>query len=51
LHHPVETRLFRGVFEAEIKGQAMDVIFDYAIAGIEAGKVEMRLSPASVRSL
>ena len=42
---PVETKLFRGEFEAETRGQkAMDpvVLVRQAIAGIEAGRVEIR---------
>ena len=41
----VETKLLRGEFEAEMKGQtAMDatVLAKHAIAGIEAGKLEIR---------
>lgn len=41
----VETRLFRGEFENEMKGQkgmAVDVLVAKAIAGIEAGKQEIR---------
>ncbi len=41
----VETPLFRGEFEEEMKGQkAMDVgvLVGHAIAGIEAGKLEIR---------
>ncbi len=42
---PVETKLFRGEFEAETRGQkAMDpaVLAQRAIAGIEAGRSEVR---------
>ena len=42
---PVETKLFRGEFEEETRGQkAMDpaVLVRQAIAGIEAGRVEIR---------
>ena len=41
----VETKLFRGEFEMEMKGQkgmAVDVLVTKAIAGIEAGKTEIR---------
>ncbi len=41
----VETKLFRGEFEAEMKGQRgmpVDVLVGKAIAGIEAGKTEIR---------
>ena len=41
----VETKLFRGEFEKEIKGQKgmpVDVLVRKAIAGIEAGKTEIR---------
>jgi uncharacterized oxidoreductase len=41
----VETKLFRGEFEKEMKGQkgmAVDVLVAKAIAGIEAGKTEIR---------
>jgi uncharacterized oxidoreductase len=41
----VETKLFRNEFESEIKGQkamAVDVLVRKAIAGIEAGKTEIR---------
>jgi uncharacterized oxidoreductase len=41
----VETPLFRGEFEAEMKGQkgmAVDVLVAKAIAGVEAGKTEIR---------
>ena len=41
----VETKLFRGEFETEMKGQkgmAVDVLVTKAIAGIEAGKTEIR---------
>ncbi len=40
-----ETRLFRGEFAKEMKGQkgmAVDVLAKHAIAGIEAGKIEIR---------
>ena len=42
---PVETKLFRGEFEVETRGQkAMDpaILVRQAIAGIEAGKLEIR---------
>lgn len=42
---PVETKLFRGEFEAETRGQkAMDpaVLVGQAVAGIEAGRSEIR---------
>ena len=42
---PVETKLFRGEFEKENKGQKampVDVLVSKAIAGIEAGKTEIR---------
>jgi uncharacterized oxidoreductase len=41
----VETKLFRGEFETEMKGQkgmAVDVLVTKATAGIEAGKTEIR---------
>lgn len=41
----VETKLFRGEFESEMKGQKgmpVDVLVTKAIAGIEAGKTEIR---------
>ena len=41
----VETKLFRGEFERELKGQkgmAVDVLVAKAIAGIEAGRTEIR---------
>jgi uncharacterized oxidoreductase len=41
----VETKLFRGEFKTEMKGQkgmAVDVLVTKAIAGIEAGKTEIR---------
>jgi uncharacterized oxidoreductase len=41
----VETKMFRGEFEMEMKGQkgmAVDVLVAKAIAGIEAGKTEIR---------
>jgi uncharacterized oxidoreductase len=41
----VETKLFRGEFETEMKGQkgmAVDVLVAKAITGIEAGKTEIR---------
>lgn len=41
----VETKLFRGEFEKELKGQKgmpVDVLVRKAIAGIEAGKAEVR---------
>jgi uncharacterized oxidoreductase len=41
----VETPLFRGEFEAEMKrqkGMAVDVLVAKAIAGVEAGKTEIR---------
>ena len=41
----VETKLFRGEFEKELKGQkamAVDVLVSKAITGIEAGKTEIR---------
>ena len=42
---PVETKLFRGEFEKENKGQKampVDALVSKAIAGIEAGEVEVR---------
>jgi uncharacterized oxidoreductase len=42
---PVETKLFRGEFEKENKGQKampVDALVSKAIAGIEAGKTEIR---------
>ena len=42
---PVETKLFRGEFEEENKGQKampVDALVSKAIAGIEAGKTEIR---------
>jgi len=48
---PVETKLFRGEFEAESRGQkAMDpaVLVRQAIAGIEAGRLEIRPGLANV---
>ena len=41
----VETQLFRGEFEKEMKGQkamAVDVLVKHAITGIESGKLEIR---------
>ena len=41
----VETKLFRGEFEKELKGQKgmrVDVLVAKAISGIEAGKTEIR---------
>ncbi len=41
----VETKLFRGEFEAEMRGQKampVDLLVSKAIAGIEAGKTEIR---------
>jgi uncharacterized oxidoreductase len=41
----VETKLFRGEFETEMRGQmgmAVDVLVAKAIAGIEADKTEIR---------
>ncbi len=41
----VETKLFRGEFETEMKGQKgmpVDILVSKAIAGIEAGKTEIR---------
>ncbi|MGD0939650.1 MAG: hypothetical protein ABR905_08045 [Terracidiphilus sp.] len=42
---PVETKLFRGEFEMENKGQKampVDALVSKTIVGIEAGKVEIR---------
>ena len=47
----VETPLFRGEFEAELrsqKGMDVKVLCERAIAGIEAGKLEIRPGLANV---
>lgn len=50
----VETPLFRGEFEEEMKGQKgmdVEVLVNHAIAGIEAGKLEIRPGLANVLKL
>jgi uncharacterized oxidoreductase len=47
----VETKLFRGEFETEMKGQkgmAVDVLVREALAGIEADKTEIRTGLSNI---